>query len=527
MTNRRAFLGQTLAITGATTLGFGQEAGGHGTITGNAAGNAAGLKILADGGNAVDAVVGASFVAATVSMHMCGIGGYGGHLCFGDASTGKVSAVDFNSTAPRGFDPNDKVPEFGWNSAGVPGFLAGMQTAIERFGTMEFRDVLQPALALARDGFPLHGGVAGLMNRILTQADADEGFRRIATANGNQVKAGSTFVRKQLAAMLEGFAEANSTASFYRGEGAKVVAAAFARKGGHVTVEDMADYEALVVEPSTVEWNGWHIHTAPLTAGGLTSLQMLNAAKALDLKAIDPAKQAFAMVEAMRICWTDRLTLLGDPAHAGNDIPVTRLLSAKYAEATAERVRAALRDGKPITHTVEAKDQPGTVSLSAVDRKGNLAAMTITHGRGFGARVGVSELGIILGHGNSRFVGAAGTPNAIAPGKRPLNNMCPTIITREGKPRFALGGAGGRKIPNALFEVLRRLCGDNATLAEAMAAPRLHTEGPLGLRAEKTLPEKEVARLKQLGYKVSIGNSATISAVGFDPSTGKHTAIFR
>src|SRR5262249_11948180 len=152
------------------------------------------------------------------------------------------------------------------------------------------------------------------------------------------------------------------------------------------------------------------------------------------------------------------------------------LLSEAYARQSAARVEAALRDSKPVAAESDGRAADGTVHLSAADTQGNLVALTLTHGGHFGARVTVDGLGLTLGHGMSRFDPRPGRPNSPGPGKRPLHNMCPTVVLRAGKPILALGGAGGRKIPNAVFEVLLQYVGRDASLEDAIAAPRLHTE---------------------------------------------------
>ncbi len=179
-----------------------------------------------------------------------------------------------------------------------------------------------------------------------------------------------------------------------------------------------------------------------------------------------------ARVEAMRLAWRDRLTLLGDPDFA--KVPVARLLSDDYARESAERISAAVKAGKILAHTVTPRAHAGTIHLSAADRHGNFAALTLSHGNGFGACVTVEGLGLTLGHGMSRFDPNPAHPNAPGPGKRPLHNMVPTVVTRDGKTVLAVGGTGGRKIPNALLEVLTQFVVLSQPLAAALAAPPAH-----------------------------------------------------
>jgi gamma-glutamyltranspeptidase/glutathione hydrolase len=186
-----------------------------------------------------------------------------------------------------------------------------------------------------------------------------------------------------------------------------------------------------------------------------------------------------------------------------------------------------VKDGKVLAHAGESRPHTGTIHISVVDKAGNLAAITLTHGNGFGARVTVDGLGLTLGHGMSRFDPHPAHPNAPGPGKRPLHNMCPTLVLREGRPVLAIGGRGGRKIPNALFEALTSYVALGQPMEAALAAPRLHTEGNLNLELEVKWPAAEVEALTKLGYKTKTAGSATLSAVSFNPKSGECHAALR
>jgi gamma-glutamyltranspeptidase/glutathione hydrolase len=211
------------------------------------------------------------------------------------------------------------------------------------------------------------------------------------------------------------------------------------------------------------------------------------------------------------MAWRDRLTLLGDPDFS--PVPQENLLSECHADECAEKILQAVAQGKWIEHGLKANPQGGTLNFSACDRHGNMAAMTLTHGSTFGAQVTVDGLGITLGHGMSRFDPHPNHPNSPGPGKRPLHNMTPCIITRDKRPAVAIGGRGGRKIPNAMFEFLTQYLFEGKSFEGALAAPRVHTEGTLDLEFQKGWPESETAALANLGYKVKTGNSATLSGV--------------
>jgi gamma-glutamyltranspeptidase/glutathione hydrolase len=217
--------------------------------------------------------------------------------------------------------------------------------------------------------------------------------------------------------------------------------------------------------------------------------------------------------------------LFGDPDFV--DVPLDRLLSETYAAEQAERVRLAVKERQPVNVEAAANGHEGTCHFSAADRDGNLLAMTLTHGGGFGAQVTVEGLGLILGHGVSRFDTDADHPNSPGPGKRPLNNMCPTVVLRNGEPILALGGRGGRRIPNAVVDVLLRFAGQSASITDAVASPRLHTEGTKTVTLEAGWPETTARYLESVGYRVVRGKVARVDAAWRDPETGAMPTIWR
>ncbi|MFO0868453.1 MAG: gamma-glutamyltransferase [Pirellulales bacterium] len=475
-----------------------------------------------DGGNCIDAAVATALIATIQAPIQTGIGGYGMSAVVAVDGGRRVIAVDGNSTAPQSmtrdfFQPRGdaSVPrrdqEIGWLSAGVPGVLAGLQLLLDRWGTRRFGDLVQPAIGLARDGIRWPGSYN---NSIVSRAifREDPGSRKLYLPQGSPPQNGDLFRNPELADMLDTLAQANSVAAFYRGDIAQRIADAFARQGGLVTTHDLASYRACEAEPLRLTWEDCTIHTAPLTAGGLSVLQALQTLRALQSAAwTDPRDQAVARIESLRLAWRDRLTLLGDPAAV--EVPVERLLSAEYAAASAERIIAAVSAGKILEHGLQTRSQAGTIHISAADADGNFIALTLTHGQAFGACVTVDGLGLTLGHGVSRFDPRADHPNSPGPGKRPLHNMVPTIVSRAGRAELAVGGAGGRKIPNSLHEVLRQYVVERQPLAAALAAPRVHTEGPPNLLLSRSWPAGEVEYLQSRGYRISTGAGATMSAV--------------
>ena len=507
-----------------------------GLLSGPPRGIQIGSQILRDGGNAIDAAVAAALAAGVTAPAAAGIGGYGGHLVIA-LKNGRVTAIDFNSTAPRAarfdmFRPTatGQVPGAinaqGWLAAGVPGILAGLQLALDKYGTKSFREVVAPAIQLAREGVP----VAEPFHRNIANAapwmHRDPGSARLYFRDGAALPVGAVYRNPDLAAMLETLAADNSVESFYRGEIGRRIAAAFKAHGGLVTPEDMAAYRARESAPLVLHWRGCAIHTAPLAAGGLTVLQALGVLKALRWESLPAgAGRTQALVETLRLAWGDRLRLLGDPDKV--TVPVDRLLSEEYAREMAQKVSAAITSRKPVPIQTPARVQPGTIHMNSVDRHGNMVALTITQGGPFGAGVTVDGLGLTLGHGMARFDVEPGHPNAPGPGKRPLTNMCPTVVVRGGAPVLSVGAAGTRTIPNAVFNVLVQFVAADAAVETAVAAQRIHTEGNLDLTVDAGAPAADLTTLRALGYRITDGFVGSLNAIAVDPQTAAARAAAR
>lgn len=522
--SRREFLA---AGAGAVALAgrAARAAGTVGAVAGEPLVDGVGARVLADGGNAVDAVVAAALAGAVVWPFQTGIGGYGAFGVFAVDGGRRVAAIDANSAAPGAATPDMFAPggtlagrnNRGWIAAGVPGLMAGVQAALDEFGTWGLADVLRPAIGLARAGFAVPKALALQVAKRAAILREDPGSARLYLPAGEPLREGAIWRNPELADLLETLAAAGSVEPFYRGAIADHVAAAFARHEGLVTKADMAAYRARIVPTLSLPWHGHVIHTAPLTAGGASVLQMLRLLDALDWERlpIGPLR-LITRLEAMRVVWRDRLALLGDPA--GADVPQDRLLSADHAAECAARVEAAVRSGRPIDHGLSGTTQGGTLHFSGCDGSGNFAALTLTHGESFGACVTVEGLGLTLGHGMSRFDADPDHPNCPGPAKRPLTNMCPTILARDGRAVAAVGGRGGRRIPNALLEFLVAFVDDGATLADAITCPRLHTEGRLAVEFEDRWPAQDVAAAEHFGYETRVASSAVLSAVAMEGS---------
>jgi gamma-glutamyltranspeptidase/glutathione hydrolase len=409
-----------------------------GAVRGENTGMKAGEKILADGGNAIDAAVTAALAACVAAPARAGIGGYGGHMIVALKGGKKIRAIDFNTAAPAAARPDmflldekgavkGRLNFYGWQAAGVPGVLAGLHFALKRYGTRSFREVVQPAIAVAENGFVVGKVFANTIRSGAPRFAKDPGSAKIYLKDGKPLQEGDILRNPELAEMLSVLAARNSADSFYKGDVAQRIADAFQKNGGLVTAKDLASYKPRELEPLQLKLKDFTLFTVPLTAGGLTILETFSILKALDWTASGPVgPTAHARLDALRLAWKDRLELFGDPEKV--NVPVSHLLSNGHAEELAAKVRSSVLEKKPTTIRIEEHRDEGTTNISAVDRHGNLAAVTVTHGDPFGAQVTVDGLGLTLGHGMSRFDLNPHHPNAPASGKRPVINVCPSIV---------------------------------------------------------------------------------------------------
>lgn len=474
-----------------------------------------GLKVLESGGNAVDAAVTGALTAGTVALLSSGIAGYGGHMVIAWPD-GKVRVIDFNTVAPK--NPPDRVHQYGWLSVGVPATLAGLDFALRKYGTRSFRQCVAPAVRYANEGFPLPESLANSIRNLYPEHfSKDPAAAKLFAPGGKTPEAGALFRNSDLGAVLDGLGRDNSAEAFYRGALARRIARGFKERGGTVTAADLAAYHAREVDP--IEWRTgeWRAVSAPLTSGGATTLQALAALDRVK-QTVGPGsgpKWQHARLEALRIAWRDRLALMGDPSQSPD--PTPKLLSDATAEGSARMIRTAVKAGKAIDIATRPVEADGTTHLSVADSSGMLVSVTFTHGDGFGARVVVPGLGLILGHGLSRFDPASGHPNSLAPGRRPLHNMCPAVLFRAGRPVVAVGATGGRRIPNALFDVISRITLEGQGLRQAVDGQRINTTGGRDTALTGAWSAEDRAYLKSAGFDLQEAGAAVIQALAIAP----------
>ena len=471
--------------------------------------------IVRQGGNAIDAALSALLVQCVIEPKNVGIGGYGGCLVLFHAKSGRVRAIDFDSRAPRKFDPatfNPSSARHGCLAVGVPGVVAGIDLALREYGSLPFTAVAKPAVALAEQGVVVTRELAASFKNLVKHMDPVS--RRAFFPNG-VLSQGATWVQKDLARLIRRLGD-EGPESFYTGEIATTIARRVRHGGGTLEVDDFRDYRASIVEPLHTVHRGHDLYTPPLPSGGLTSLCILKTLSEFDAAKLDPwgVEYIELFAGASNLCWAERFEHFGDPEFV--NVPVDDLLSDDRARARAK----ILRERFPTTATLPANSS-STVNILVKDRDHNLVSLTATHGEGFGSRVAIEGLGLILGHGMSRFDTNPSSPNFPAPRKRPQHNMSPLVILRDDKPYAALGLVGGPKIVTVTAQLAVNLIDFQAGALKVVSAPRIHTEGDEPTLITSNTRADVVNELRSKGRRVktvpSIGGPA--NAIVIDPET--------
>jgi gamma-glutamyltranspeptidase / glutathione hydrolase len=471
--------------------------------------------ILLHGGNAVDASVGAMLASCVVVPGSVGIGGYGGSLIAYIAADQKVVAIDFDSRAPLAFRPelfeNERAAyELGYRSVSVPAVVAGLAMALDRLGTLPWSVVAEPAIALAENGVQVSEELHRQLHDWAKKADPVS--LRALLPDGDLPAVDTPLFQPDLARLLRRLA-AEGPDAFYRGEIPRAIVRQVRANGGILSEDDFAQYSPSVVEPVAIDYRGYRVLTPPPPSGGLTSLQILKTLERFDLSRLRPwgAEYFHLFAEAARSCWQDRGKYLGDPEVT--PIPVDRLLSAESAAARAAKQH--------------------TVNIVAADAAGNVVSVTATHGQLYGSTVVIDGLGLIMGHGMSRFDLEPGSPNAPAAGKRMQHKMSPTLILRpDGRPFAAVGTPGGTKIVTLTAQLVVSLIDFRATPVAAVTAGRVHVEAEEPVKVSPAVSDPVIDELRALGHTVEraqvvngipqIGGPA--NALVIDPNTGEVSA---
>jgi gamma-glutamyltranspeptidase/glutathione hydrolase len=483
-------------------------------VTNHPLGSAAGAEMLAAGGNAVDAAIGALFALTVVEPMMVGI--FGAGMTQLRLADGRHLVIDNYTTAPSAARPDmyrpvsDAWPDYlraagdvnltGLLSAGVPGTLKAWAEAIARFGRLDLETVMQPAIRHAERGFR---ATPYLVEAVLDTAPDLARFPETARTflpGGAPIKAGDLVVMPEYAATLRLIA-AKGPGALYGGDLGAIVADYMARAGGIITLDDLVRYETIERRPIRGGYRGFEIAGAPPpTAGGLHLVEMLNI-----LEGFDPAGLGFGtaeyfhlIAEVLKIGFADRNACTGDPAFV--DIPVERLTSKAHAAARRAQIRAD-RAGDYGGVPGVAAGSAHTTHVTTADAEGNVVAMTQTLNNLFGAKATVPGTGIILNNTMALFDPHPGTPASVAPGKRVTSSMAPTIVLRDGRPAWALGLPGGVRIFTSVLQAVVNLIDHRMPLQQAVEAPRIWSQGQ-ELEMEQDIPAAVRAALAARGHRV-------------------------
>jgi gamma-glutamyltranspeptidase/glutathione hydrolase len=512
--------GMLAATTANADRGSAVEAEHGMVVTAHRLASEVGVQVLSAGGNAIDAAVAVGYALAVVDP-CCGNIGGGGFMTI-HLADGRETFINFRETAPAAASaamyldsagkPIDELSRYGYRAAGVPGTVMGLDRAATKYGRWTRAALIAPAIALAREGFILSRADTDILDAKADRLGQDPAAAKIfLRPDGTRFKPGDRLVQTNLAATLDMIAQRGPDA-FYTGPIAAAVEKASNEKGGVLTARDFALYTVIETMPLTCTYRGYSIVSAPPpSSGGVTICEILNILEGYDLASAGfrSASSVRWMVEAMRRAYFDRNTRLGDPEFVHN--PLGQLLSKDYAAA----VRGDIDRQERVTATgLAPAEKPETTHYSVVDEEGNAVAVTYTINGFFGAAVVPPGTGFLLNNEMDDFTvkpGAPnlyglvqGEPNAIAPGKRPLSSMSPTLVERDGRVMLVLGSPGGSRIITTVIETIMNVIDYSKSPQEAVDAPRLHHQWqPEKIYYEQSgLSSGVVEQLTGIGYEL-------------------------
>jgi len=500
--------------------------------------SAVGRQILQQGGNAVDAAVAVQFALAVTLPRAGNIGG-GGFMVL-HLQDGTTTTLDFREKAPLKasadmylrdgkYIPN--LSREGALAVGVPGVVDGMIKAIERHGKLPLETVMEPAIKLAKNGYKLSWAQAEVLNEYTDVLQKYDGSRKYYLKENGQQKwqEGDLFIQKDLAKTLQRVANKGRD-GFYSGKTADLIIEEMEKQDGLISYRDLEEYESVWRDPVDASFMGYDLHIMPPPSSGSIAIQqILEMLKSYDVKSFgfNSAKYVHLVTEAMRRAFADRAYFLGDPDFV--DIPMKRLMSTSYNK---ERMNSFTWDKATSSDEIDHGDIPSfkesteTTHYSIVDKNGNAVAVTTTLNGNFGSKVAVNGAGFFLNNEMDDFTAEPGEPNmfgliqgkanAVAPEKRMLSSMSPTIVTKDGNVRMVLGAAGGPRIITATLHNFLNMAVFNMDAQQANSAPRFHHQWmPDKLFYEEFgLSPDTRAKLKDMGHNLEasdgLGRAHTI-----------------
>jgi len=535
----------------------------HGMVaTDDPLASATGVEILKRGGNAVDAAVATAFALAVVEPAAGNIGGGGFMLV--RLANGKTNFFDYREMAPGKATPDMYIrpdglldPEastIGYRSVAVPGTVAGLTLALRTHGTMKLTAVMQPAIRLAEDGFPISEKLVREFAEERSDLQRFSMSSHIFLNDGKMYRVGETFRQPELAATLKRIAK-NGAAGFYQGETAQMLARDMAAFGGLITLDDLARYQPKIREvlraSYAIDAHHWEVLSAPPpSSGGVAVLEALNMLQNVPLKGWEDPQSVHMVVEVMRRIFADRAAYLADPDFS--NVPVAGLTDPCYAKellATIDPLHASsskvVHAGNPhvcnqgisasaaLNTIVSLGEGPHTTHFSVVDAAGNAVASTTTLNNSYGSHV-TSSAGFLLNDEMDDFTTQPGVPNAlfgliqsegntIGPGKRPLSSMTPTILVRDGQLSFVTGSPGGPTIISVTLLSALNWMRLGMDAQSAINAPRFHHQWlPDRLLLESLFSPAMEDQLKARGHEIQRrGHIGLINAIGIDPKIGE------
>lgn len=461
-------------------------------------GSQAGKDMLAKGGNAIDAAVATAFALA-VTLPSAGNLGGGGFLVYHGAD-GTQTTFNFREKAPKAatqtmfLDEHGKIKDnsnhSGTLSVGVPGTVAGLWDAHQKMGKLPWKDLVQPAIDLAEKGFPSSWAMQGFQKRMMKAKESVyNGTKKAFLKNGNQLyQPGELWKQPDLAATLKRI-QKDGRDGFYKGKTAKLIAKFMKKNNGLITKDDLASYQPTEQKPIHGTYKGYDIYgMPPPSSGGVAIVEMLNILEGFNLQKLghNSALYLHILTEVMRTAFADRAEHIGDPIF-NPEMPVAELISKEYADKirpTIDWFKATESDSAKFNGVRFKEESEETTHFSVVDKDGNAVSLTYTLEYSYGSRITVEGAGFLLNNemgdfnpipGVTTTRGLIGTkPNLVAPEKRMLSSMSPTIVAKDGKPVLIIGSPGGRTIINTTLQVILNVIDHEMNVAQAIEAPRIH-----------------------------------------------------
>ncbi len=501
----------------------------------------AGLEVLKEGGNAIDAAVTVGFTLAVTLPRAGNLGG-GGFMLIHLAENNQNLAIDYREKAPLAatkdmfLDENQEVDSlksrFSHLSVGVPGTVAGMIMVLEKYGTISLERALKPAIELASQGYPVTESFRISLEFARRSMQASTASMEIFfKPDGSAYNAGEIFVQKDLANSLKLISERGKNA-FYRGEIAKKITADMKANGGLITLADLAAYEPVIRQPVKGNYRGYDIISMPPpSSGGIHLIQILNILERFPLSSLghNTAQSIHLMTESMKLAYADRSKYLGDSDFVS--VPIKELTSKKYADRLRKKInyyRATPSQEIAPGNPYNLRESNQTTHYSIIDKYGNAVANTYTLNFSYGTGITVPGTGILLNNEMDDFVAKPGVPNAfgliggeanaIEPEKRMLSSMTPTIVLKDNKPFLITGSPGGSKIITTVLQIITNVIDFKMNIAEATNAVRFHHQWlPDRLEVEEDLNGDTVRLLTRRGHKIvrtnAIGSTQSITNV--------------